>query len=148
MVHDLGAGSPMKKRQAGWSSFSAGHGLVECDRQLDPYDTKMGDPGAITPAAIAAQLASISPTPPHSPKRPISVSAADLTSHIVRQSLFGRWLWFFAALVMSRRACFGVVSTLGRVLVRDLDIGVLLGKDTVVARQRCSNLSVDRATIS
>lgn len=42
--------------------LSAENGIVECDRQLDPYDVKMGDPAAITPVAIAAQLANIAPS--------------------------------------------------------------------------------------
>lgn len=42
--------------------LSALHGLVECDRELAPYDLKMGAMGAITPATIAAQLAGIAPS--------------------------------------------------------------------------------------
>lgn len=34
---------------------SAGHGLVALDQVVAPYDTKMGDADAVTPATIAAQ---------------------------------------------------------------------------------------------
>ncbi|AYD84020.1 hypothetical protein KDW72_gp57 [Mycobacterium phage Grizzly] len=42
--------------------LSALHGLVDPETVLDPYDVKMGDRGAIAPAAIAEQLAAINPT--------------------------------------------------------------------------------------
>lgn len=42
--------------------LSALHGLVELDTQLAPYDVKMGDPGSITPAALAHQLAALAPS--------------------------------------------------------------------------------------
>lgn len=42
--------------------LSALHGLIAPAAVLDPYDVKMGDRGAIAPAAIAEQLAAINPT--------------------------------------------------------------------------------------
>lgn len=41
--------------------LSALHGLVECERELEPYDVKMGDPRSVAPATIAEQLACIAP---------------------------------------------------------------------------------------
>ncbi|AVJ50275.1 hypothetical protein I5J36_gp59 [Mycobacterium phage Mendokysei] len=41
--------------------LSALHGLVELDAVLAPYDVKMGQPGCIDAAELAAQLAAIAP---------------------------------------------------------------------------------------
>lgn len=37
--------------------LSAQHGLLDLDTVVAPYDVTMGDPGCITPAALAGQLA-------------------------------------------------------------------------------------------
>lgn len=39
--------------------LSARHGLVALDTELDPYNVKMGDPGTISTAAVADQLAAV-----------------------------------------------------------------------------------------
>lgn len=41
--------------------LSALHGLIELERELDPYDVKMGDSRSVAPAAIAEQLIGIAP---------------------------------------------------------------------------------------
>jgi hypothetical protein len=46
-----------------WLIVSARHGLIRPTSLVAPYDTKVGDAGSITPAAIAAQLPNLTEYP-------------------------------------------------------------------------------------